>query len=178
MSKLFWGLVMLFSLMITAWSGFFVYNELQPKEPTAVPLTPVEPAPVEAVVPVEISSATAVTTTAEPVKPEETAAPIKPAKTKSANPREKQQIVFRYIQSSAKKVSVIGDFNKWFRQPMKRDGDEWKVEVKLVPGKYTYVFVVNDAQTGASGKRVLDPANKQTTQDGKLSVLMVKPSDQ
>lgn len=198
MSKSFWGLVMVFSLVVTAWSGFFLFNELQPKEPVAVPLKPVEPPPIQPAA-VDESGLPA----AEPAAgesngnsdvvvdenadlPDQRTEPKEPVKAepnkattqvKSAKLTGPQAVTFTYASSSAKKVFLIGEFNKWFREPMKRNGDKWEITKKLKPGDYDYIFVVHDdQQSSPNGRRVLDPKNKETTKDGKLSVLTVKPA--
>ncbi len=95
------------------------------------------------------------------------------SKPKSAKKGEKQSINLE-LQSSAKKVYVVGDFNKWYRQPLKREGNNWKVTVKIAPGTYQYVFVVDDGKNGGVGKRIPDPNNPQKSKDGKASILTVK----
>jgi 1,4-alpha-glucan branching enzyme len=58
-----------------------------------------------------------------------------------------QQFVFR--NSSARAVSVVGDFNGWnaASTPMTRDpnGDLWSVTIPIAPGRHTYGFMVNDS---------------------------------
>ncbi len=58
-----------------------------------------------------------------------------------------QQFVFR--SASARRVSVVGDFNEWnaARSPMARaaNGDLWSVTVPIAPGRHTYAFMVNDS---------------------------------
>ena len=58
-----------------------------------------------------------------------------------------QQFVFR--SASARRVSVVGDFNGWnaARAPMTREsgGDLWSVTIPIAPGRHTYGFMVNDS---------------------------------
>ena len=49
---------------------------------------------------------------------------------------------------TAKRVALVGDFNDWNDRvtPMQRGSDgAWTVQVELVPGNYSYAFVVNDS---------------------------------
>ncbi len=173
MSKLFWSVLMFFSLVITAWSGFLIYNEFQEGNMTNVPLTPVT-APTETSTPVESSTSTAVAsvTTSTATTPSIDTAVVEPVKPKFVNGKE--VVAFKFVSADAKKVALVGEFNKWFRQPMKRDGDNWTISIPLAPGKYQYVFVVEDGKSGPKGRRVADPNNDQTTKDGKLSLLTIK----
>ncbi len=58
-----------------------------------------------------------------------------------------QQFVFR--SASARRVSVVGDFNGWSaaRAPMTRDasGDLWSVTIPIAPGRHMYAFMVDDS---------------------------------
>lgn len=140
---------------------------------TNVPLTPVTPS-TQTSVPVESSTSTAVasvetsTITSSSIEPT-VAEPVKP---KFVNGKE--VINFKYESGTAKKVALVGEFNKWYRQPMKRDGDIWSISIPLAPGKYQYVFVVEDGKSGPKGRRVADPNNDQKTKDGKLSLITIK----
>lgn len=57
--------------------------------------------------------------------------------------------------SSAKNVFLAGDFNGWSPNayPMKKEGDEWVMQVHLSPGKHLYKFV-------ADGNWIIDPNNE------------------
>jgi hypothetical protein len=58
-----------------------------------------------------------------------------------------QQFVFR--SASARRVSVVGDFNGWSaaRTPMTREvgGDLWSVTIPIAPGRHMYRFMVDDS---------------------------------
>ena len=58
-----------------------------------------------------------------------------------------QQFVFR--NTSAHRVSVVGDFNRWnsAASPMTRSlgGDLWSVTILITPGRHTYAFMVDDS---------------------------------
>jgi Glycogen recognition site of AMP-activated protein kinase len=57
--------------------------------------------------------------------------------------------------ANAKNVFLTGDFNDWSPNAfaMKREGNEWILQVHLYPGKHLYKFVVDD-------QWIIDPANK------------------
>lgn len=74
-------------------------------------------------------------------------------------------------------VAVVGDFNGWDRTatPMKRDArtGQWKVDLPLPAGRYTYAFVVD------GGRWVPDPAAPLAPADDygqRNSVLLVNAS--
>ena len=71
--------------------------------------------------------------------------------------------VFRYVNSEAKKVFLVGDFNNWSpnSDPMKDlNGDgHWSLFYPLRPGSYQYKFVVD-------GRWIPDPHNQDSEPDG------------
>lgn len=74
--------------------------------------------------------------------------------------------------TDAKLVTIAGSFNNWqgMYTLLNRENEEWVVKLDLVPGKYTYKFVVD-------GNWVLDPDNPQKEDDGNgntNSILIVK----
>jgi len=79
-----------------------------------------------------------------------------------------RNILFSVHSSVAKDVYIIGDFTKWFREPLtKKKGNLWTLAKKLTPGTYEYLYVVD-------GRRVKDPNNKKVSNGGK-SLITVKP---
>lgn len=78
---------------------------------------------------------------------------------------------FVYFSSKAKKVALIGSFNDWTPQPMKKTGkNRWELVVEIPEGEYLYNFLVD-------GKIVLDPNNKNTAlspKGHKSSVIQLK----
>ncbi len=74
--------------------------------------------------------------------------------------------------TSARHVSLVGDFNDWHPQatPMKRQVDGcWRVQVQLSAGFHHYQFLVD-------GKPMLDPHARgvaRNEQDEKVSLLCV-----
>lgn len=187
MSRRFWGGLMLFSVIVAGGSAYVLYSHvtgsplfassasgarraLNQDPAEATPVTP-PPAPAEAA-PVTPPSAPEETGTVEPVAEttpvvEPVEAAPEPAEKSPDVATKKRNILFSLPRPNAKKVFIIGDFNKWYRQPMKKQGKAWQVSVELKPGRYQYLFVVDD-------KRIVDPNNKSVA-DGK-SVLVVKPA--
>lgn len=88
-----------------------------------------------------------------------------PAVTPSAGPQLVEGgVLFRYRNSDAKKVCVVGDFNDWspMVDPMTDDNSdgEWTLFYPLAPGTYAYKFLVD-------GKNwVPDPSNPLSEPDG------------
>jgi 1,4-alpha-glucan branching enzyme len=58
-----------------------------------------------------------------------------------------QQFVFR--SATARRVSVVGDFNEWnaasARMTREAAGDLWSLTIPIAPGRHTYGFMVNDS---------------------------------
>ncbi|MEE9271644.1 MAG: isoamylase early set domain-containing protein, partial [Candidatus Krumholzibacteria bacterium] len=88
---------------------------------------------------------------------------------------ESQEIVtLTYTDASANSVAVIGSFNGWspVNSTMRRNGGgSWEISLHLTPGRYTYLFLVNNEQ------QVLDPDSAYDEPDGyggKNSVLFVR----
>lgn len=52
---------------------------------------------------------------------------------------------FRYADAQAKEVSLVGDFNRWdpTSHRMAKTGSSWSIRVKLTPGRYGYLFLVD-----------------------------------
>jgi hypothetical protein len=195
MSKKFWVVVLIFSLLITSGAAAYLYFQLSSKQGVPVPLNPIPPQPQEPLVtppveeskiPVEGDSAIVPSDPAgaEPIEiseiPKKDPAKISPPENKtktSTKVTSGPQTVTVTIQNlNAKKVSIVGEFNKWFRQPLKKEDKNWKINLKLKPGKYNYLLVVDDGTPGSTGKRTKDPNNKLISKDGKFSVLEVKSS--
>jgi 1,4-alpha-glucan branching enzyme len=75
--------------------------------------------------------------------------PKKTARTRTSKkpiqPKTKQ-VAFRWTIMGANTVNVAGEFNNWDRQahPLKKAKDgTWKVTLRLKPGSYEYMFVVD-----------------------------------
>jgi hypothetical protein len=72
----------------------------------------------------------------------------------------------------ARVVALAGSFNDWNQSQVLcgKESDEWICRIDLVPGKYTYKFIID-------GDWILDPANPETEDDERgftNSVLVVK----
>jgi len=77
---------------------------------------------------------------------------------------EAQQLVtLRYVDDTARSVSVIGSFNGWSpdQSRLRKVGqDVWEITISLAPGKYAYRFLID------SRRQVLDPSGAITEPDG------------
>lgn len=91
-----------------------------------------------------------------------------------STPTESRRLItLRFQDTEAGAVAVVGSFNGWSPavNPMQKKGDVWELTLSLLPGKYSYRFLVDQK------KQVLDPAATGTEPDGyggKNSVLVVK----
>ena len=169
---------MLFSLLMMATSGWYLISALKEKSTQTVQLKKIDkepapqtseekpPFPTESS-PLQDPLTEGTTTQAEIVKSTASAA----EKSMEAKPRpKKRNILFKLYSSRAKKVHIIGDFTNWKRRPLKKESPKtWTTSVRIKPGSYKYLYVVD-------GRRTKDPNNKKV-QNGK-SVLKVKPFTQ
>lgn len=87
----------------------------------------------------------------------------------SAKDRAKRNILFSYRNSKPARVEVVGSFNDWTPQPMKKGKNfTWTFSVPLEAGEYTYNLVVD-------GRVIRDPNNRRTAPEGR-SLLIIEPS--
>jgi hypothetical protein len=51
-----------------------------------------------------------------------------------------------YQDFQAKKVCISGDFNHWSPQAdcLVKEGDHWSTELWLTPGRYQYLFIIDE----------------------------------
>ncbi len=74
-----------------------------------------------------------------------------------------QMMQFVFVNDSASKVAIVGDFNDWDEgvSPLRRVSDKgvWTITIPLAPGRYQYTFVV-DGTTW-----VPDPGAPRTLED-------------
>ncbi len=161
MTRGYWGGVMLFSLMIAGASAWYVTTALQEKSTVELPLVP-KPVP-----DVPVTEATPTPTPVTETQPAPGMA-TEPAQDTPLSADGKRRIQFTLQSSTAKKVEVVGSFNKWFRKSMTKKANTWSVTVEIVPGSYEYKFVVD-------GKKIKDPNNKNVSKTGN-SILTVKPA--
>ncbi len=99
--------------------------------------------------------------------------PAAPSSEKIAPPEtETRNILFKHRNPSAKKVSIVGDFNDWMPQDMKKaQNGIWTVTIKIAPGQYVYNFIVD----GRPQKDVNNPKTTDTGRGFPGSYLDVKP---
>ena len=83
-------------------------------------------------------------------------------------------VTFKIWDKSAREIYVIGDFNNWKPQEryklIKGSNDMWEGTVRLSPGTYEYLFLVD-------GTKINDSSNKDAIKDyngNKRSVLIVR----
>lgn len=52
---------------------------------------------------------------------------------------------FNYVDDKANSVCVAGGFNGWSKtaQCMAKTGRSWSIDLKLAPGRYQYLFVID-----------------------------------
>jgi 1,4-alpha-glucan branching enzyme len=88
----------------------------------------------------------------------EKSATAKPTAEKPREQRSKDKTIeFRLTMPQAQTVAVAGTFNNWDtkRNPLQKDGTNWRTSVLLAPGRYEYRFV-------ADGQWLNDPNAKET----------------
>lgn len=156
---------MLFSLAVTSVAGYIVFTNLQRHATVEVPLKKIDNSlpPMKAV---PIATPTPAAAASEPDA--STGENSEKTDTSDNTPGETRKILFSYRSSVAKRVYIVGDFNKWFRQPLTKKGKTWSVSLDLKPGNYEYKYVVDN-------KRIRDPNNKTATVSGN-SLIVVKPA--
>ena len=95
--------------------------------------------------------------------PLRTAAPAPAvAITPAVVPAAQRMTEFIFVNPSASRVAIVGDFNDWDEgvSPLRRIGDGvWGITIPLAPGRYHYTFVV-DGTTW-----VADPDAPRTLED-------------
>jgi 1,4-alpha-glucan branching enzyme len=73
-------------------------------------------------------------------------------------------VVFRYRNTDAERVNLVGDFNAWdpTADPMADENEdgEWTLFYPLAPGRYAYKFVIDDRRW------IADPTNPESEPDG------------
>jgi 1,4-alpha-glucan branching enzyme len=82
------------------------------------------------------------------------AVPVKAPKPVKRKPAQANSIALKVVAPAAKYVAIAGSFNNWQPTPLATKptkAGEWKSELKLAPGRYEYLFVID-------GKWVPDPA--------------------
>ncbi len=82
-------------------------------------------------------------------------------------------VVFNYTDDRAQKVCIAGSFNQWSPQShcMKKEKNTWMLSLSLPPGRYPYLFLIDDRVSQ------LDPGTSLTEESGfgtKNSILVVE----
>jgi len=90
-----------------------------------------------------------------------------------AQNEENISVVFTYRDDQAQKVCITGSFNQWSSRShcMNKDKRTWTLTVFLPPGRYAYLFLIDDLITK------LDPGAVLTEESGfgtKNSILVVE----
>jgi hypothetical protein len=103
--------------------------------------------------------------------------PAAPASTVAAVHDTVQLVRFVFADSSARSVSLVGDFNGWARDktPLHATARAgvWSVSIPLAPGRHEYAFIVNGKQWVADP---LSPDNRDEF-GTESSVLMLAASN-
>jgi hypothetical protein len=195
MTRKFWGIIMIGSLLVVIGSAAYLYRAIQNKPFQSVPLAPAAAAagalPAISTGTAAIPGSAALPAPAENGNPSASSAALAlSSPTVSAsngvgdisdknifsphqNPRRKTRPGFKSVtfiyQPPARSVYLVGSFNHWFRKPLKKTiTGMWAITLDLRPGTYQYLFVVN-------GKRSLDPApDAILSDDGNTSIITVK----
>lgn len=71
-------------------------------------------------------------------------APIAPGGTAQPG-RAHAAVALKLVAPAARQVCVAGSFNNWHAgaAPLQRHGGEWVGEIRVAPGRYEYLFVVD-----------------------------------
>ena len=58
----------------------------------------------------------------------------------------KVSVLFTYVAPEAKRVCISGSFNHWSKTThcLKKDRETWSIEMRLSPGKHSYLFAIDD----------------------------------
>ncbi len=84
-------------------------------------------------------------------------------------PSQAARRTFKYFNKAAKKVHLVGDFNKWVPQAFQRNSrGGWSVSLSLSPGDYSYNFVVD-------GRTIRDPNQQRTDSRGRSLLTVPSP---
>ncbi len=81
-------------------------------------------------------------------------------------------VSFRYSDDQAKKVCVAGNFNQWSPQShcMKKTKSIWALTVSLPPGRYQYLFVIDDRRWETDPEALLTEDSGFGTKNSVLTV--------
>jgi 1,4-alpha-glucan branching enzyme len=84
----------------------------------------------------------------------------------------KVSVLFTYIATDARRVCISGNFNHWSKTShcLTKNGETWFVEIRLSPGKYSYLFVIDDNRWQVDPEAPLREENGFGTENSVLIV--------
>src|SRR5437879_4217185 len=86
-----------------------------------------------------------------------------PAASEASPPGRTRSVLFQYQSASARRVELLGDFNHWRPEPMRRGAHGLWVRVKNLPDRATYRYAFS-----VDGWVVPDPRNRRRERLGLL----------
>jgi hypothetical protein len=162
MKKFLLGTFMLVDLALMAGSAYVLYNYLNHKPMSRIPMvmvtSPVTPVKLAGTAPATSSST--LKAIGNPIN-----VPVPAADTSL------RKYLFKYHNPHAHQVAIRADFTGWKAEAMQKDANgTWTYMAPLTPGEYAYCFTADD-------KTFKDPANKRTKQIGRtmVSAVLVEP---
>lgn len=170
-------LLILADLVLLGLSGYLIWTryEVLRGEMLAAEQEENTPPVVTSAAPVStttVVSSSVTVTTPEPPPVAVSTAPVLASATPPVPSKPQKGRLFRrtfsYAGPSAATVHLVGDFNKWKPQALRKGKTgKWSVVVTLPAGDYSYNFIVD-------GKTVRDPNQRRTDAEGR-SLLTVAP---
>jgi len=132
--KIFWLIIALISGAAAIFSGWKMYNLIDKHFSDNMPAASIKTNPPPPIEPEE----------EKPVSEEKT--PQESSKTKAV------KTLFEYKDQKAKNVFVAGAFTSWKEVKMSKKDGLWKAEIYILPGTYTYHFIVDGNKKKDPGK--------------------------
>ncbi len=65
-------------------------------------------------------------------------------------------VVFQSYQPTAQKVELVGDFTGWQPIKLSRKNGFWEIKVKLKPGQYRYLYIIDNVPQLDPAKEILE----------------------
>lgn len=150
-------------IVVMGVSGFMLWDRYQKKAAAQASqrvVQPPAPAQQSAPTPEAPASAAPASASTQTVAVASETAPATAVSAAPVRPGRKKSVTFRYRDSVPERVSVVGDFNQWSPQLMRRvDRSNWSLTIKVAPGSYAYNFIVD-------GQMIRDPSNKRVQRAG------------
>lgn len=71
------------------------------------------------------------------------------------------KVRFSFVDRRAESVCVAGDFNNWSKDShcMEREGERWTIALALAPGRYQYLFIIDNKDWRRDPAAFLTQAN-------------------